>query len=152
MDSKWTRFCSIPWSFPKYSWADAEDSDSESDTSESEPEHTIIEYYEQSKSSIFSDDTCNDETYLSGKSDNGSIEDDNPDMPGEWVQEEKNGVQAILYKRFCKRTPLSQLVLHKSAVRHAKMKCFFSDGELGSLSDACDQEGEILWCIMTYYS
>jgi hypothetical protein len=153
MDPKWSRFCSFSLSFPKYSWADAEDSDSDSDTSESESEDMMIEYYEEYKDSLSSDQTCNDENPLSDKSDHGGIatsEDDHAEMFGEWAQEERNIVQAVLSKRFCKRTPLSQLVLHKSTVTWAVTKCWNSDGELGSLSDAFDRQDEILWCIMQY--
>ena len=152
MDPKWSRFCSFSLSFPNYSWADAEDSDSDSDTSESEYEDMMIEYYEECKGFLFSDETCNDENPLSDKSDHGSIatsEDDHAEMFGEWAQEERNSVQAVLSKRFCKRTPLSQLVLHKSTVTRAVTKCF-SDEELGSLSDAFHRQTEILWCIMQY--
>ena len=151
MESKWSQFCSFSLSFPNYSWADAEDSDLESDTSESESEVTIMEYHEVCKNSLSSEDTGNDETVISDKSDHESIatnEDDHPDMSSEWAQEERNCAQAVLYKRFSERTPLSQLVLHKATVIHAlKVKCFFSDWELGNLSDA---KNEIWWCIMSY--
>ena len=112
----------------------------------------MIEYYEECKDSLSSDQTCNDENPRSDKSDQGSIatsEDDHAEMFGECAQEERNSVQAVLSKRFCKLTPLSQLVLHKWTVTRALTKCFNS-GELGSLSDAFHRQEEILWYIMQH--
>jgi hypothetical protein len=152
MEPKWSRFCSFSLSFPNYSWADAEDSDPDSDSSESESEDMMIEYYEECKDSLSSDQTCNDENPLSDKSDHGSIatsDDDHAEIFREW-QEERNSVQAVLSKRFCRRTPLSQLVLQKSTVTRALTKCRISYGELGSLSKAFHLQNEILWCIMQY--
>ena len=149
MESKWSRFGLVSVTFPNYSWADVEESESED--SDSDSERTRMDYYERSYCSLSADDTSNDENYPSDKSDNGSImtlEEADSIVISRQTQEERDGIRAVTHKNIHMCTPLAQLVLQKSIVRHAKMKCFYSDDE--SWTDACDQEN-LLSCLIIGY-
>lgn len=152
MESTWSRFGVVSWEFPNYSWVDAEECESGSEILDGDSERTRIDYYERSKYSLSSDDTCNDKNYPSDKSDNGSImtieDEDSIIVTGQRVREERDGILTVVCKNIDMCTPFAQLVLHKSIVLHAKTKCFYFDDH--SWTYVCGQENWIS-CLINGY-